>query len=130
MRISDWSSDVCSSDLASGANGGTTSSNTGYLRPDNFYVAGEADKMVQGLRSAFENIIEETVGSSGSFAANTTKLETGAMTYQARLYSGSWRGDLLAYQVDVDSKRSEEQKTELQSLMSSSSAVFCLKKKK
>src|SRR3546814_9445624 len=53
--------------LASGANGGTTSSNTGYLRPDNFYVAGEADKMVQGLRSAFENIIEETVGSSGSF---------------------------------------------------------------
>src|SRR3546814_14112797 len=80
MRISDWSSDVCSSDLASGANGGTTSSNTGYLRPDNFYVAGEADKMVQGLRSAFENIIEETVGSSGSFAAHTTKLETGAMT--------------------------------------------------
>src|SRR3546814_13417999 len=61
--------------------------------------------MVQGLRSAFENIIEETVGSSGSFAANTTKLETGAMTYQARFYSGSWRGDLLAYQVDVDSKQ-------------------------
>src|SRR3546814_9589444 len=124
MRISDWSSDVCSSDL-------------------------------------FENIIEETVGSSGSFAANTTKLETGAMTYQARFYSGSWRGDLLAYQVDVDSKqlvqpaqwsagslldarpwaanatkgkrtiiRSEEHTSELQSLMRSSYAVFCLKTKK
>src|SRR3546814_15375367 len=27
------------------------------------------------------------------------------MTYQARFDSGSWRGDLLAYQVDVDSKQ-------------------------
>src|SRR3546814_9591648 len=27
------------------------------------------------------------------------------MTYQALFFSGSWRGDLLAYQVDVDSKQ-------------------------
>lgn len=90
--------------LVSGLNGGTTTTVNTYPRPDNFYVAGEADKMVLGLRSAFESIIKEIIGSSGSFAANTTKLETGAMTYQSQFYGGTWRGDLLAYRVDVENK--------------------------
>lgn len=94
--------------LNAGANGGTTRAVTDYPRPDNFYVAGEADKMIQGLRSAFESIVEEAVGSSGSFAANTTKLEAGAMTYQAQFYSGTWRGDLLAYRVNPETERLEE----------------------
>lgn len=85
--------------LVSGANGGTTKTATNYPRPDNFYVAGEADKMVQGLRQAFEDILEEMIGSSGSFAANTTRLDTDAMAYQAQFYSQTWRGDLVGYSV-------------------------------
>ena len=86
--------------LTSGTNGGITATNTGYRRADNFYVASEADKMVQSLRRAFENILDEIRGSGGSFAANTTKLEVGAMTYQAQFYSQSWRGELVAYTVN------------------------------
>ncbi|WP_368561895.1 pilus assembly protein [Pseudoxanthomonas sp. UTMC 1351] len=86
--------------LTSGANGGVTTTPNTYRRADNFYVASEADKMVSSLRKAFENIMDEIRGSGGSFASNTTKLETGAMTYQAQFYSQSWRGELVAYAVN------------------------------
>lgn len=71
-----------------------------YRRPDNFYVAAEASKMVESLTRAFERIAASLVGSGGSFASNTTKLETGAKTYQARFYSDTWRGDLSAFDVN------------------------------
>lgn len=87
--------------LTSGANGGVTNAVTTYRRADNFYVASEADKMVQSLRRAFENILAEIRGSGSSFAANSTKLETGAMTFQAQFYSGSWRGELSAFTVNA-----------------------------
>ncbi|KAF1720769.1 hypothetical protein CSC75_10400 [Pseudoxanthomonas wuyuanensis] len=87
--------------LTSGANGGITSTPNNYPRADNFYVASEADKMVSSLRKAFENIIEEMLGSGGSFASNTTRLETGAVTYQAQFYAQSWRGELVAYNVNA-----------------------------
>lgn len=86
--------------LVSGLNGGITTTPNTYRRPDNFYVASEADKMVQSLRKAFENILDEIRGSGGSFASNTTKLEAGAMTFQAQFYSQSWRGELVAYSVN------------------------------
>ena len=71
-----------------------------FKRPDNFYVASEADKMVESLTMAFRSIASESVGSGASLAANTTRLETGSMAYQARYYSGSWRGELSAYPLD------------------------------
>ncbi|WP_305804940.1 PilC/PilY family type IV pilus protein [Stenotrophomonas sp. YIM B06876] len=74
---------------------------TGDKRPDNFYVASEADKMVESLTLAFKNIIQEMQGSGSSFASNTTKLEAGAMTYQAQFYGGSWGGELTGYNVNV-----------------------------
>lgn len=73
---------------------------TGDKRPDNFYVASEADKMVASLTSAFRKILNDIAGSGGSFAANTTRLEIGATTYQAQYRSGSWTGELSAYAVD------------------------------
>lgn len=70
-----------------------------YPRPENFYVASEADKMVESLTSAFAKIAAESAGSASSLAANSTRLETTTMTFQAQFFNGSWRGDLKAYQV-------------------------------
>ena len=79
-------------------NSGETLS-TGDPRPENFYVASEADKMVESLTSAFAKIVAESAGSASSLAANSTRLETTTMTFQAQFFNGSWRGDLKAYNV-------------------------------
>src|SRR3546814_8159946 len=82
MRISDWSADVCSSDLSSPD------------RPDD--VAGiDADGFPVGSHRSLV-LLPADVGSVGSIGFD----------------------------------RSEEHTSELQSLMRSSYAVFCLKKKK
>ena len=90
--------------LRSGDSGEVVTTVTNYPRPDNFYVASEADKMVQSLRQAFQNIVDEMVGSGGGFASNTTVLETGAMTFQARFRvdGEAWSGDLQAFNVDAE----------------------------
>lgn len=90
--------------LISGSGGDVTTAVTTYPRPDNFYVASEADKMVASLRKAFENILAEMQGSASSFASNTTRLEAGARTYQAQFATGQnaeWSGQLNAYDVNV-----------------------------
>lgn len=74
--------------------------NTNYKKPDNYYLAADAEKMVASLRQAFERILEEMKGSAASLASNTTKLEAGARTYQSVFYSGTWRGDVVAYDVN------------------------------
>jgi type IV pilus assembly protein PilY1 len=71
-----------------------------FPRPDNFYVAADASRMVASLRQAFENIADEMRGSGSSFAGNTTRLEVGARTYQAQFYSRDWGGELNAYDAD------------------------------
>ncbi|TYT27637.1 pilus assembly protein [Luteimonas viscosa] len=90
--------------LVSGANGDVTTAVTAYPRPDNFYVASEADKMVASLREAFESFLAEMEGSASSFASNTTRLENGAQTYQAQFVTGQnneWGGELRAFDVNV-----------------------------
>lgn len=71
--------------------------NAAYPRPDNYYVAADAQKMIDSLTLAFENILKEMQGSGSSFASNTTKLEVGARTFQAQFFSGEWGGELNAY---------------------------------
>src|SRR3546814_10404416 len=95
MRISDWSSDVCSSDLATLPLGGSALPmvrSTVYSTR----VSQECPVMKSGLLAS--------AGRPGN--ANTTY-----QTCLPRL------------------RRSEEHTSELQSLMRSSYAVFCLKKK-
>lgn len=74
----------------------------GNPRPENFYVASEADKMVESLTRAFARIAAESVGSASSLASNSTRLDTDTRTFQAQFYSGSWRGELNAFSVDAD----------------------------
>src|SRR3546814_1393041 len=109
MRISDWSSDVCSSDLL-------------YQAPDTGLAPTEAD---------WQNLIphSDTVmidGLSLNASAMTLSLREGGLPIIEVHPQG-----LPAYRVQLsDAARSEEHTSELQSLMRISYAVFCLKKKK
>lgn len=75
---------------------------TGDLRPENFYVASEADKMVESLNRAFAKIAAETAGSGSALAASSTRVDTDTRTFQAQFFSGTWRGDLRAFEVEKD----------------------------
>src|SRR3546814_9156780 len=138
MRISDWSSDVCSSDL--------TDTNLQIIRND---AAGAAVKTDLGAsfpaNTSSTDIYEITLASAVGASTMTyevTNLTSGATT------SGSFSTDVPAagslglcglwvatgatggHQGDFFGMRSEEHTSELQSLMRISYAVFCLKKKK
>jgi type IV pilus assembly protein PilY1 len=75
---------------------------TGDPRPENFYVASEADKMVESLTRAFAKIAAETVGSGSALGASSTRVDTDTRTFQGQFFSGTWRGDLRAFAVDAD----------------------------
>src|SRR3546814_4737258 len=117
MRISDWSSDVCSSDLLR--------SLLGVLFIPVFlgiiYTNGllsDAREDVSRTRSDWESaelVVKRAEPQPGQAAADTAALAKA-------------RADLTAKAADHD--RSEEHTSELQSLMRISYAVFCLKQKK
>ena len=81
-------------------NGETLS--TGELRPDNYYLAGEASRMVESLRRAFANITAELQSSSAAVAANSTRLESDTAVFQATFDSTKWSGDLFAFPITED----------------------------
>src|SRR3546814_9720392 len=111
MRISDWSSDVCSSDLSPRVEGI-------HLR------AGPVAR--GGLRwsDRRDDFRTEILGlMKAQRVKNAVIVPTGAK-------GGFYPKQLPNPQVDRDAWRSEEHTSELQSLMRISYAVFCLKKKK
>src|SRR3546814_6369953 len=108
MRISDWSSDVCSSDLGTGRGGAG-----GHLRrvhPDPHRLPADRLRDLpdhQGLQPHEQARGSRTGGACGGSTAAA-------------------RDPRFAEEVTA---RSEEHTSELQSLMRISYAVFCLKKK-
>src|SRR3546814_8427348 len=121
MRISDWSSDVCSSDLlAVGA---------AMLIPLCAFAAPETDTVVVTAtrlpESSFEvpasiDVISGDRFRNDTLAVNLSEGLSGVAGLSAR--------DRQNYAQDTQI-RSEEHTSELQSLMRISYAVFCLKKK-
>src|SRR3546814_5811302 len=109
MRISDWSSDVCSSDL------GQESAN------DTEILAGlrEGEKIV----ASGQFLIDSEASLSG---VDARPIGGRAPTAAAKPVNGP----ALYETVGRIEQRSEEHTSELQSLMRISYAVFCLKKKK
>src|SRR3546814_1155702 len=115
MRISDWSSDVCSSDLE-----------------------GRADKAPP---VPLDHIVRDLVETMSSVAqAEMALIEArGSLAWHAVKWTSAW-GFIAACALLVAMLaiafgaimvlRSEEHTSELQSLMRISYAVFCLKKKK
>src|SRR3546814_8578843 len=108
MRISDWSSDVCSSDLTGKAAFGS---------PNFRYVC------------RFEGTVSHETGHCGHREQEGTptlrRLPTLPRYSPVRIASARSRSAAAA----PWSPRSEEHTSELQSLMRISSAVFCLEKK-
>src|SRR3546814_1201555 len=114
MRISDWSSDVCSSDLA---------------------LAGEVGGQGEGL---LDVLLGQHVGAGGHVAheghvAYGTPVDRRTGGGVEAHFDGAGLGVVAAQEAKLlegAEVRSEEHTSELQSLMRISYAVFCLKKKK
>src|SRR3546814_2352385 len=117
MRISDWSSDVCSSDL---------------LDPKIPEDLAFAESRIRKETIAAEDILHDlgalSIVSSDSQAMGRVG-EVMIRTFQTAHKMRVQRGRLTEETGDNDNLRSEEQTSELQSLMRISYAVFCLKKK-
>src|SRR3546814_10763114 len=102
MRISDWSSDVCSSDLARGPRAGAAGG-----------CGKAAHRRGREARRAVRRLVAEGK-CAGAQGANLCRAGRGARQPQRH---------------GEEPARSEEHTSELQSLMRISYAVFCLKKK-
>src|SRR3546814_8782442 len=104
MRISDWSSDVCSSDLDHGAR----------------LIAAAKAGLIEGFGPGFRYLIAHLRGIACNAHCNdgVWRLPGGDAYYAAQL---RWNTTLPV--------RSEEHTSALQSLMRISYAVFCLKNK-
>src|SRR3546814_4521640 len=111
MRISDWSSDVCSSDLVAAQ----TTPRAIQSRPIHKRQTGRANTTHMGARLEPE--------STPNMATTRARPMTAADSHAA------FRHIPLSFQR-ARIWRSEEHTSELQSLMRISYAVFCLKKKK
>src|SRR3546814_4108098 len=120
MRISDWSSDVCSSDLVSiprtTSSEGSVSASAGRVMAPDLTLSG-SDWLCFPERPPERPPV-------GGFLSMPHALKLGAMSAKPLLRLGT-RGSPLA----LAQARSEEHTSELQSLMRISYAVFCLKKK-
>src|SRR3546814_5924303 len=131
MRISDWSSDVCSSDLR------LLGAQLEHLRDDAGVVVLVA-AAVAAHRSLVDALAQGAVGQlrQRRLAGGVEQGDDVLAVQPALLGLGGGGGDLLVGQpvklgLVVDHHgRSEEHTSELQSLMRISYAVFCLKKKK
>src|SRR3546814_1687749 len=119
MRISDWSSDVCSSDLAARAAIG--------------FVGGLVDDVAQVVEAAG---VRRTAGGEPILAALPALPCAGGEAEDFGLDPAAFERaheDVGADRGDADrppAHRSEEHTSDLQSLMRISYAVFCLKKTK
>ena len=81
---------------------GANPSPVSFPRPDNYYVAGEADEMVESLTKAFARISAELRSSASSVAANSTRLGSDTAVFQASFDSTNWSGELQAFRINAD----------------------------
>src|SRR3546814_8489567 len=125
MRISDWSSDVCSSDLENGnffiinQTTGEPGSPWAYAPPGFGNLLLGKNGIETKADSAYFKVAKDYTPTS-PWSFNATYTYTKAV--ENRFFSETFAFDFP--------DRSEEHTSELQSLMRISYAVFCLKKKK
>src|SRR3546814_5991171 len=112
MRISDWSSDVCSSDLL-----------FGFVRNALDALGGQSDRQQPPLEAI---VVEGFAKAWGDHDADTASQQCAD-----RMFTRRPAAKIIAREQNGRRAiRSEEHTSELQSLMRISYAVFCLKKKK
>src|SRR3546814_7933162 len=115
MRISDWSSDVCSSDLAN-------------LRPDIVSFIAELNVLQPYCTSDDAKTLACLDSPTKTFPQGTSGAPCARPRRRSRASAPIDAGPRFTTEDAAD--RSEEHTSELQSLMRNSYAVFCLKKKK
>src|SRR3546814_10323475 len=117
MRISDWSSDVCSSDLVGGDHHLPPSAGVAPA----FRAAGMAPPRASMIRCSSSATSQQTISVQASWEAKCAPRSC----WETPNTSPAHRPAASPFQRH----RSEEHTSELQSLMRISYAVFCLKKK-
>src|SRR3546814_4293170 len=129
MRISDWSSDVCSSDLVKTVNGveaGRTELSATVIKEPVAAVVKVGTKQASAPAvsnaSTWDAIAQ--CEATGNWAINTGNGFYGGLQFTQSTWE-AFGGGQYAARAD----RSEEHTSELQSLMRISYAFFCLKKK-
>lgn len=80
---------------------------TNDKRPDNFYVASDAEAMVESLRQAFEQIATTGQDSTTAPVASSPRLEKGSAVFSASVNAESWSGDLSAFEIGDNSLSSQ-----------------------
>src|SRR3546814_7503180 len=128
MRISDWSSDVCSSDLMTAVNSDFSGKITYHdscsgLRE--LGVKAQPRRLLQsipGVELTEMTEAEVCCGFGGTFCVKYPEISNKIVTAQADFILASGADTLLAGMT-----RSEEHTSELQSLLRISHAVLCLK---
>src|SRR3546814_4366761 len=123
MRISDWSSDVCSSDLLVVEQAGVEIIFADALKR-------QASEPV--VAADFGIGIGEVARDAEAGQSTGQEIEEGLTadfdTFELRLTHVARTVDIISDAVDEFERRSEEHTSDLQSLMRISYAVFCLKK--
>src|SRR3546814_3040503 len=136
MRISDWSSDVCSSDLAreTAGRGGKVADNAVAAMQQ---IEGSAQKIVDIV-----SLIDEIAFQTNLLALNASVEAARAgeagkgfavVAQEVRglaQRSASASKDIKELITESNAQRSEENTSEHQSIMRNTYAVFCLKQKK
>jgi type IV pilus assembly protein PilY1 len=84
------------------SNGSATGTypNETFTRNSNYYSGDRPDLMIDGLTRAFAKFGSESTGSGASLAANSTRLDTQTLTFQAQFQNSIWMGQLNAYSVN------------------------------
>src|SRR3546814_2106292 len=120
MRISDWSSDVCSSDLAEAGSWLIKPAGPAKQRTDRVSLFRKVAAIHDNHRYG---VVMRNLSATGAFIEGLIEVPVGT-----RFVIDFGEGQLVT--ATVRRSRSEEHTSELQSLMRISYAVFCLKKKK
>src|SRR3546814_6986771 len=123
MRISDWSSDVCSSDLVDYAARGETGHNYYSVRGELIVALPYAT-----LRERSVSVAKRLVGLGLPRGARVGLVADTSPAFHSFFFGCQYAG-LIPVPLPLPVNRSEEHTSELQSLMRTSYAVFCLKKK-
>ena len=67
-----------------------------------FFSAADPNEFSSELAEVLRAIAIETKSSASSIAANSTRLDTGTLIYQARFSTGDWSSELIAYDLNSD----------------------------
>src|SRR3546814_1540812 len=125
MRISDWSSDVCSSDLPEQRHHSKNAQQRRYMDRDDEHQQRNDD----GPGHALPRMEAHRRPCGGRTAGVMNGVGDAEQPWPMQQAMGPVKPAIVKHEIKHDRSRSEEHTSELQSLMRISYAVFCLKKK-